>query len=87
VDASNIIVGITFSQLDEKGHDHTIYYANQQLIPTKQNYVITEREALVIIFAMKKFHHYLLGNRFTIVIDHQAPKYLLSKPNLTRKIA
>jgi 3-deoxy-D-manno-octulosonic-acid transferase len=31
VDASNI-VGTTFSQLDEKGHDHPIYYASQQLI-------------------------------------------------------
>jgi hypothetical protein len=86
VDASNIIVGIKFSQLDEKGHDHAIYYANQQLIPTEQNYVITKREALAIIFAMKKFHHYLLGNKFTIVIDHQAFKYLFSKPNLTRRI-
>ncbi len=86
MDASNIAVEITFSQLDEKGHDHAIFYANQQLIPTKQNYVITKRETLAIIFAMKKFHYYLLGNKFTIVIDHQALKYLFSKPNLTGRI-
>jgi hypothetical protein len=86
VDASNIVVGTTFSQLDEKGHDHPIYYASQQLIPIEQNYVITERKALVIIFAMKKFHHYFLGDKFTILVDHQTFKYLLSKPDPTRRI-
>jgi len=71
----------------KKGHDHPIYYANQKLILAKRNYVIIKQEALAIIFAMKNFHHYLLGNKFTIVIDHQAFKYLLSKLNSTGKIA
>jgi hypothetical protein len=87
VDASNIIVGTTFSQLDEKGHDHPIYYASQQLIMVEQNYAIAKRKALVIIFVVKKFHHYLLGNKFTIVIDYQAFKYLLSNPNPIGRIA
>ncbi len=60
---------------------------SQQLIPAKRNYVIIEWEALAMIFTMKNFHHYLLGNKFTVVTDHEALKYLLSKPNLTGKIA
>jgi hypothetical protein len=30
-----------------------------------------EQESLVVIFSLKKFHHYLLGYKAKIVIDHK----------------
>ena len=35
-------------------------------------YTVTEIEALAVIRAIKKFHHYLLGREFVLVMDHHA---------------
>jgi len=67
-------------------HDHPICYASQQLISMEQNYVIIEWIVLMTIFVIILFCHYFLGNKFTIVINHQTFKYLISKPNSTKII-
>ncbi|OAE24162.1 hypothetical protein AXG93_2752s1770 [Marchantia polymorpha subsp. ruderalis] len=86
-DASNIAVGCTLSQLDDEKHDHPIAYASRQMVQAEKNYSVTEREALAVIFSLKKFRHYLLGGRFTIVTDHKALKYIFNKPNAEGRIA
>jgi hypothetical protein len=64
--------------------DKPIYYANQMMNGAESNYSTTEKEALVTIYAIKKFRHYLLGNNFTFFVDHQALIYLVNKPIVTR---
>lgn len=41
-----------------------------------------EREALELIYLVNKFRHYLLGNKFSFHVDHQALMYLVNKPNI-----
>lgn len=77
----------TLAQLDTKGYDNFINYANSQLTSTEMNYIVIKQEGLGVIFALKKFCHYLIGTRTTMVIDHQALIYLLNKPNATGSIA
>ena len=52
----------------------------------KRNYKTTKREGLGMIFAVRKFSHYLLSNKFMFFIDHQALLYLVNKPCNTRRI-
>jgi hypothetical protein len=40
-----------------------------------------------MIYAIKKFRHYLLENNFMFIIDHQALIYLVNKPTVTGQIA
>ena len=47
------------------------------------NYTVTEQKRLGVIFALKKFGHYLLETKATVVTDHQTLVYLLNKPNAT----
>jgi len=68
-------------------HDHPIYFTSWQLISMEQNYVVIEWIVSMTIFAINFFCHNFLGNKFTIVINHQTFKYLFSKPNFTRIIA
>jgi hypothetical protein len=42
---------------------------------------MTKLKGLVIIFSLKKFHHYLLGYKAKIVTNHKALTYLVNKFN------
>jgi hypothetical protein len=38
-------------------------------------------------FALHKFKHYLLGNKFDFYLDHMALVYLVNKPHISKRIA
>ena len=40
-----------------------------------------------MIYSVNRFHHYLLGRKFTFHVDHSALLYLVSKQSLTCKLA
>jgi hypothetical protein len=61
-------------------------YASKILNRVEHNYSTTKREALVMMFALHKFRHYLLGNKFVFYVDHMALVYLVNKPHVSRKI-
>jgi hypothetical protein len=46
----------------------------------KGNYITTQREVLVMVYALHKFRHYQLGNQFTLYVKHMALVYLVNKP-------
>ena len=48
---------------------------------------MTELEALSVIVAIQKSRPYLLGNHFTVVVDHQALKWLISLCDPTGRLA
>jgi hypothetical protein len=61
-------------------------YASRRLNKIKHNYSTTKREALVIVFTLHKFKHYLLGDKFVFYVDHMALIYLVTKPHVSRRI-
>jgi len=74
-DAFNQSLGGCLLQMHE-GVKHPVLYASKKLIPREQNYSVGEREALAIIWAVKKFHRYLYGQHFTLESDHRSLEYL-----------
>jgi len=40
-----------------------------------------------MVFALQKFKHYLLGNKFVFYVDHMALVYLVNKPHVSRRVA
>ncbi len=66
--------------------DRLIFYASRLMNSAKKNYTATEKEALVMIYAVKKFRHYLLGNNFILFVDHQALFYMVNKLTETSQI-
>jgi len=55
------------------------------------NYATTEKELLVVVFAIDKFRSYLVGAKVIVFTDHAALKYLFTKkdakPRLLRWIS
>ncbi|NHV87523.1 hypothetical protein HA385_23340 [Escherichia coli] len=50
--------------------DFSISYASRQLNSAEKNYTTTEREGLGMVYAVKKFRHYLLANKFVFFTNH-----------------
>ena len=86
VDASAYAIGCILAQPRDNHMDFPICYASRQLNAAEINYSTTKREGLGIIFAVKKYRHYLLANKFVFFTDHQALLYLERKPCNTGKI-
>lgn len=64
-----------------------VYYASRVLSTAEANYSVTERESLGMIYGLKKFRHYVLGNKVIFHVDHQALLYMVSKPELAGRLA
>ena len=48
-----------------------IAYASKALSSTERLYSKMEREALSLLFGVRKFHQFLFGRKFTLVTDHK----------------
>ena len=86
-DASSAAVGAVLSQFDENGREHPIYFASRSLNEAVKNYSLYEREGLAIVFALKKFRHYLLCQKFKLFTDHEALKYVINNRDPHGRIA
>ena len=53
------------------GVELPVVFASRTLNKAEQNYSQTEKEALALVFALKKFHHYLWGMKFSLITDHK----------------
>ncbi len=61
-------------------------YAFRLLNLVEWNYIITKKEDLAMVYALLKFKHYLLGNRFVFYVDHMVFMYLVNKPQVVGRI-
>lgn len=48
-----------------------IAHASKTLLPAEKNYSQIEKEALSIMFAVKKFHRFIHGREFLLQTDHK----------------
>ena len=85
-DASNVGLGAVLSQI-QNGKEKVIAYASRHLNQAEKNYATIEKEALAIVFAVKKFKSYIHGHETKIVTDHAPLKWLMKVKNTNAKLA
>lgn len=73
-DASGLGIGVVLMQ---KGHP--IAFISKALAPKQQVLLVYEKELLVVLLVIKKWHFFLIDRRFIIKTDHRSLKYLLEQ--------
>ena len=87
VDASQLAVGGTLTQLDRNGKDRVVSFFSKKLTSTEADYTANDRELLGLISFLERFRCYLEGSEFEIFTDNQVLKSFFTKPKLSRKEA
>src|SRR3954471_19897654 len=76
-DASRLGLGCVLMQ-----ERKVIAYGSRQLRTHEDKYPTHDLELAVVIYALKLWRHYLLGNRCEVYTDHQSLKYLFTQSDL-----
>ena len=85
-DASGHGLGAVIGHIMNDERFHPVEFASRLLSSAESNYSATDKEALAIVWAVKKFNHFLEGIKFDVFTDHKALEWLQTKPQLPRRL-
>ena len=84
-DASYTGLGGMITQIVD-GLERVISFASRALNKNEKNYSVTEKECLAVKWAIEKFRGFIEAEKFTIITDHSALQWLLTKKSPTGRL-
>ena len=73
-DASDVAIAATLNQ-----QGRPVAFFSRTLSRTERHYASVEKEAHAVVEAIRKWRHYLIGSRFTVVTDQKSVAFMYNK--------
>jgi len=86
-DASGYALGAVLCQTDDNGNEYMVGAQSRLLKGAELNLSTSEKEALALIFGIKKFRTFLDGVHFKVITDHSALRWLMSIKDPSGRLA
>ena len=77
-DASKCGIGGVISHITDAG-ERPIEFVSRTLSKAERNYSQIEKEALAIVWSVKKFHRYIYAREFDLITDHRPLTFLFGE--------
>lgn len=78
MDASDTTIGSVLGKEEEK-NPYVIYYISNNITPAELNYIGMDKEFVVVVYSINKFHHCIIGYPIFLYTDHSTIRYLANK--------
>lgn len=65
--------------------NYEICYISKNIVGFKLNYMVIEKQLLVMVHVVNNFRHYIIGYHIFLRIDHAAIRYLMNKIYVRRR--
>ena len=76
-DCSNYAMGACLAQKDDDGIERPVAYASGALSTAMRNYSISDKEATALVWAVRKWRHFLHGSSAVCLTDHKCLRNLV----------
>ena len=86
-DASSYEPGGFLLQMSTNGKWRPVCFTGRLLRLAERKFTATEKECLAVVHALRKWRHYLHGERFVVVTDHLALRWLRSHKEPRERLA
>ena len=87
VDASDEGLGCVLVQIDQDGKRQLLAAYSRSYLSYEENYGITHKECLGVLFGIRQARPYVFGRRFTVVTDHCGLCFLMKAKDLSSRLA
>lgn len=78
-DASKVGLGAVISHIMIDGSEKPIEYASRKLSQSEVRYSQIDKEALAIVWAVRRFHYYVYGREFELITDHMPLTHIFNR--------
>ena len=87
VDASDEGLGCVLVQIDQDGKRQLLAAYSRSYLSYEENYGITHKECLGVLFGIRQARPYVFGRQFTVVTDHCGLCFLMKAKDLSSRLA